>query len=209
VTPRRWRVLVFVLLVFAGVLLTTAFGDHLLVATDALPHRADAAVVMAGSREANIARLDGAVQLLRQGRVDYVVYRVDPLAVWGEWLPEAVRRFIQREYGDLIASKIILCEGFSDSTVEGVRLINYCLRDRGFRSIIVVTSDYHTRRTRMVWKAEIARKPAEVSLAVFGVPDGSFEVQGWWRNRRYAKTWFLETTKLGWYMIESLAPSSP
>jgi len=133
---------------------------------------------------------------------------VTPLLVWGEWQPDVVRRFIDRKYGDSLANRIIICEGLADSTLDEARLIHYCLRNRGFRSLVVVTSNYHTRRSKWIWRAVLARRPPHIALAVHGVFDGSFEATGWWRHRRYAKTWLLETIKMGWYLLESLAPSS-
>jgi len=68
---RRWLVAGGVLV--AGCVLTAAYGGHLLVAPDPLPDHADAAVVLAGSDEANIVRFDEGIRLMREGRVDHVV----------------------------------------------------------------------------------------------------------------------------------------
>ncbi len=199
-----FRTAILVLLIAALFMLIAAFGGHMLVVEDPLPPRADAVVVMEGSYAANVVRFAEGVRLLRLGRADNMVVKVGTIAVWGEWLPDVARRFIDREYGEDIARRIIICEGLADSTLEEAKMLQNCLRSE-WESLIVVTSNFHTRRTKFVWTAELARRFPHTSLAVVGVLDGSFEPQGWWRRRRDAKTWLFETTKFGWYFLESIA----
>jgi hypothetical protein len=201
-TWRRGLALLATLL--ALVVLTALFGGGWLDAPDPLPEHADVAVALAGSDTANVIRLGAAVQMLEEGRVDRVIYHVAPLNIWGQFQPDVVRRFLDREY-PRISGKILLCEGMADSTLEEARLLYRCLQRRPFDSVIVVTSNFHTRRTRMIWRSQLSRHaPEGVQLSVHGVLDGSFESDGWWRNRRYAKTWLFEATKMGWYLVESL-----
>src|SRR5439155_791473 len=48
-----------------------------------------------------------------------------------------------------------------------------------------------------------AGAPRPVRIFVYGVDDGEFEPRGWWRSRRYAKTFLFESVKLVWtYLVE-------
>lgn len=201
---RLYRAAFALLAAAATFALFAAYGGYLLVAPDPLPEHADAAVVLAGSDQANAARFAEAARLLENGDVDRIVLMVGTITVWGEWLPDLVRRFVEREYGDEVKDRIIFCEGLADSTLGEAILLQRCL-DPGWGSIVVVTSNYHTQRTRLIWKAVLKQRSYDMSLAVVGVFDGSFAPDGWWRRRQYAKTWLFEISKLGWYFIESTA----
>ena len=63
---------------------------------------------------------------------------------------------------------------------------------------LVVTSNYHTRRARLVWEGALKDTQPGFQVSIRGVSDGSFEARGWWRHKIYAKTWILEVTKLIW-----------
>lgn len=198
-----YRILAAASVVLAAATLVITLGGRLIVAPDPLPEHADAAVVLSGSNPATVARFDEAVRLLERGGVEHVVLLVHARVVWGDWYPDVARRFIEREYDEHVAEKIIVCEGLADSTSEEAKALQKCLAEPGWESIVVVTSNYHTRRAKLIWNAMLEQQPPHLSLAVHGVFDGSFAPRGWWRRRRDAKTWFLETTKLAWYLVES------
>src|SRR5215471_3097166 len=79
---RRWVVaFVSVVLIVAAVLY---WGGSFLVAATALPAHAQAAVVLQGSIVGEKARLDGALQLAAQGKVDRVLVSVPRESYWGQ-----------------------------------------------------------------------------------------------------------------------------
>lgn len=151
--------------------------------------------MLAGSPESVAARFNTAQSLLMQGRVDYVMVSVGKVWLWGKWFPQLVEDYIEGSYEPRIASRDILCEMNTDSTQEEALALRACLRERGWRSVLVVTSDYHTRRARRIWRKLY---DAPYTISVYGVKDGELDTEGWWRSRHYAKTWLLETSKLVW-----------
>ncbi len=189
---------------FAALLLH--FGGYLLVTSDPLPKHAQVAVVLAGSVTAEETRRAEALRMLKQGLTDHVMLGVGKISYWGQWLPDMVRRYIAKEYGGAIAKRVVLCEMNVQSTTEEAFALRQCLEERGWRSIIIVTSNYHTRRARLIWAAVLAKADQPFAYAVHGVADGEFEPRGWWRKRRYAKTWLLEAAKLIWSYIEPFRP---
>jgi DUF218 domain-containing protein len=175
----------------------------MLVGEDPLPEHADVAVMLAGGDSAEEARLATAIQMLQERRVDHVMLSVRRVSFYGEWLPDLLLHHVGSEYGPELARNVVLCEMSTkiDSTAEEAVALRKCLEARGWRSVIVVTSNFHTRRARLIWRATLANAEPRFRLSVRGVFDGSFEPNAWWEERRYAKTWLLELTKLVWTVM--------
>lgn len=202
VRRRRRRVwgwlFALLLLMVAAIGGTLVLGGDLLVAPDPLPDRAQVAVALAGSTTGGEARRAEARRLLEAGQVGHVVFDVGQVRFWGEWMPDLARRHVAQTYGEELAARVSICEMKADSTAEELVALRGCLQERGLRSVVLVTSNYHTRRVRMLSRRIFSGLDPPVSVAVHGVPDGDFESSGWWRRRRHAKTWLEETTKLVW-----------
>ncbi|MGH9805493.1 MAG: YdcF family protein [Candidatus Acidiferrales bacterium] len=199
---RLWIWAGLLLLVVAAVMLLR-FGGRLLVASDPLPPHAQAAVALAGSAAASEARRAEAMRLLLEGRVDHVLLDVGQVSLWGEWVPELARRHVANAYGEQLASRVVICEMKVDSTAEELLAVRRCLREQGWSAVILVTSNYHTRRVRLLARRTLAAENPPTVFVVHGIPDGDFEPEGWWRRRRLAKTWLEETTKLLWSFLFS------
>lgn len=149
------------------------------------------------------ARRGEAIRLLRLGRADRVVLSVPSITYLGVWLPDLMRRYVAQKYGKDATEHVVLCPTLADSTREEARALRQCLEEHGWHSVVVVTSNYHTRRTRLIWRRVFEDAQPPLRISVYGVQDGDFRVQGWWRKRRYAKTFFEETIKLVWtYLAE-------
>lgn len=196
---RTRRALLLLLAVLLAVVLALAhWGGYLLVAPNSLPAHAEGAVVLQGSVLGEIARVAGAVNLLHKGVVSQVLLSVPKESYWGQSMPDAARSYLEKTYGSEIASRFRYCEtgGDVDSTQQEAEVLIDCVHKEGWRSIVVVTSNYHTRRAAWIWRKSLRRTQPPVNLWIDGVPDPEFQPQGWWRKRLYAKTWFYEFTKL-------------
>jgi uncharacterized SAM-binding protein YcdF (DUF218 family) len=179
------------------------WGGSFLISTDPLPAHAQAAIVLQGSIAGEKARLDGALQLASQGIVDRVLVSVPRESYWGQAIPPVARQFIERNYGRALADRVDFCETGAgvDSTEQEAAVLIPCIQQQGWRSIIVVTSNYHTRRAGSIWRKQIRKEDPGTTTCIYGVPDQDFHEQAWWRDRRSAKTWFFESTKLVWMWI--------
>jgi uncharacterized SAM-binding protein YcdF (DUF218 family) len=122
---------------------------------------------------------------------------------WGQSLPSLARAYLQKQYGKEIADRFEFCEtGPSvDSTEQEAQAIMPCIRKRQWQSIVVVTSNFHSRRAGMIWRRTWKQAKSRIEIRVDGVADPSFSPNGWWRHRLYAKTWFLESIKLAWNSV--------
>ena len=198
-----WISIVLAVLVCLGVLLLR-FGGEMLVRTDSLPSHAQAAIVLNGSAAGVAARIQAAVELLKRGVVDCVMISIPPTNYWGENLPAVANHYFEKRFGGAIANRTVYCVSDAGSTFEEAHALGQCLRSGGWNRVIIVTSNYHTRRARRIWA--LAHADSHFQLYVDGVADGDFKPKGWWRNRGYAKTWLLEATKLAWESVFGPGP---
>lgn len=205
---RRWwvgsAVLVLLMLLVVGVALLLRFGGYILFSPTSLPSHAQVAVVLQGSEVGEAARRDRAFQLLQDNTVQHVLLSVPQAQYLSVPIPELLRNFVLKTYGPELAKRAVYCEQHDVfSTIDEALALQKCIKDQGWTSIIVVTSTYHTRRAGMIWRTAQSKSHVPFEFGVDAAYDPDFDVRGWWRRRRSAKTWLLETTKLGWGCFES------
>lgn len=198
----RWRPSYLVFAV-ATLLCLLRWGGYLLIASDSLPAHLDAAVVLQGSTAGEKVRLAGAMQLLQQGTVGRVLLSLPKESYWGESIPPIARRYVERNYGNDMAARVDFCETGPEvnSTEQEARATSPCIQEHGWKSIAVVTSNYHSRRAGIIWRRVLKQYEPSVHVSVHGVPDPDFQPQGWWRERLYVKTWLMEFSKLAWTVL--------
>jgi len=196
----RLKILSVILLPALGIALLLRFGGYILVSPEAPPEQADVAVMLAGKDSGEEARLALAMKMVQEGRVQNVMLSAGRTYFLGEWFPDLVRRYVERQYGGELGRRVVLCDVASDvdSTAQEAAALTHCLETRGVHSFVVVTSNYHTRRARLIWRRTLAKARPQMTLSIVGVADGDFETHRWWHERRYAKTWLVEFTKLVW-----------
>ena len=168
---------------------------QLLVQSD-VPVKSDGIVVLAGDGAGY--RIQAAAELAKQG---YAPIVLSSGAAWFYGASEcdlaidyAVRNGQPRE---LFAP----LRNTATSTDDEAREIFAEVQRRQWKSVLVVTSDYHTRRTRIILNR---LKPPGVSLTVFGAPDRYFRPDHWWWHRESRKTLVLEWSKLVAEMLGGL-----
>ena len=72
-----------------------------------------------------------------------------------------------------------------EEAVEAARLIH----TRGWKRVLVVTSNYHARRTRFIYGRIL---PSSVSFRVSGARDSEFDPSRWWETRQGQKLFMSE-----------------
>lgn len=177
------------------------WGSDLLIASDSLPDHVDAVIVLQGSTVGEKARIDGAIDLLRRGIADRALLSVPKESYWGQSIPPVARAYLERNYGADLAARVDFCEisGEVNSTRQEAEAIVPCIREHHWQSVIVLTSDYHTRRARMIWK-NMTRHDPNIRICTEGVSDPEYQ-QPWWRHRQAAKIWVNEVAKLLWTIL--------
>jgi hypothetical protein len=79
------------------------------------------------------------------------------------------------------------------TTAEGRVLANW-LRERGFRSVVMVVTPDHARRTRRVLRRALKDQNASVMVRVSQYSD--FDANAWWHTRAGVRTGIIELQKL-------------
>lgn len=149
-TQRRLRRLLKWLLVFILVWPVLAWVGARALILSAPLNSADAIVVLSGS-STYVERTHKAAELYRQGRAPLVLLTNDNMR--GGWSSAQQRNpyFVERATDELIeqgvpAEKIRIVPGLASGTHEEVLLVKDYTTAQGLRSILVVTSAYHSRR---------------------------------------------------------------
>ena len=173
------------LLAFTHKLWLTELGSFL-VSYDKVPEHADLIVVLAGDgtgerilKAARLARAGVAPLVLVSGPNDLYGVRESALAI-----DFAVRAGFPREQ--------FHPEDFdANSTREEANFLAGAARQRGARSVIVVTSDFHTRRAGIIFRKALPDRPVHVVAA----PAPPFTPATWWHTRIGRKIFLYEWLK--------------
>jgi uncharacterized SAM-binding protein YcdF (DUF218 family) len=175
-----------------------------LVVSAELP-RADALVVLGGS-SAYAERAAYAAQLFREGRAPRVVLCDD--GERGGWSQAEQRNpfFVER------AAEVLRREGVpaerieklprpTSSTYEEALLLREYAAARGLRSLLVVTSAYHSRRARWTLTRVFRDSGIDVGLAAVSPGQQTPPPSSWWLNRAGWKMVAFEYVKLAYYRL--------
>ena len=186
--PTRILPLLFIAIVVLGVIFHTAVLTKLgsfLIKTDP-PEKADIALVLAGDGEGN--RILKAAQLARRGYVSKVMVS-GPAGIYGQYECDLAIPFAVKS--GYPASYFVHFENDSLSTKEEARDAIARLRQMGVHKVLLVTSDYHTRRSGKIYRAAAP----DMKFVVVAAPDKYFTANGWWHNRQAEKIAFNEWVK--------------
>lgn len=161
-----------------------AMAGYLVRAGD--PQKADIVVVLAG--DSTGGRITKGAELVRQGYAPLVIVS-GPAGSYGNYecdlaIPFAVRTGFPESYFAHNHHNAL-------STADEVRILTEDLRRRGVRRVLLVTSDYHTRRSARLFQPAFP----EATLLVVASPDRHFSVGGWWKDREGRKIFLIEWMK--------------
>jgi len=186
--PFRTITLVLIAIVVLGLIFHNAvlagLGSYLIKSDP--PEKADIALVLAGDGEGY--RILKAAQLVRQGYVTDALVS-GPSGMYGQYecdlaIPFAVKAGYPESY-------FMHFENEARSTQEEARDAVTRLRQLGMHKVLLVTSDYHTRRAGKIFRTAAP----DLQFVVVAAPDRYFTAGGWWHNRQGKKIAFNEWLK--------------
>jgi uncharacterized SAM-binding protein YcdF (DUF218 family) len=96
------------------------------------------------------------------------------------------------------ADSIIQSETPSSSSIDEIRNIRELSEMNNWKSIIIVTSNYHTRRSRLA--ARYVLEP-DIRFSVIAARSGGLEPDSWWTRGDQARTFLIEFQKLVAYTL--------
>jgi uncharacterized SAM-binding protein YcdF (DUF218 family) len=171
--------------------LLNAISDFLVI-EDTLAH-ADIIVVLSGDTKGR--RVPTGVELFQEGYADRMVMIGEEIQ-WNTLEPE-----IMREHAVALGiskDDIHVVEQGISTYMQALSMVDLMINE-GLESAIVVTSDYHTKRTRYIFRKLFL--PSGLTVLVKASPSGRIQSSDWWKNSDYAKIVFYEYTKLLWYWL--------
>jgi len=155
------------------------------------PAESDVILIVDGSIDGRFAKGLGLFEG-GYGKQIVVTENVDQL-VFGQTRADLANQFIRNRMANL-TNRIDVCPTRGDLRESVVQVIR-CIPNVGVQRILLVTSDYKTRRTLSIfnrlipqyhWSAAAAEDPSQ-----FGYK--------WWRDREWAKQMVLEWNELLWW----------
>ncbi len=184
------RTIVAAAAIAGGTALLAASGFYLVIDR---PQKADAIVVLAG--DLNDRRYEKGVELLRQDYAGRMLLDANTdVRLWGRTPAELASGFIAETAGEL-APRVSVCPNQGDSTFDEVPHVAACLAPMHCRRVLLVTSDFHTRRALSIFSHRLPQYEWSVAAAR---DEYSFDPR-WWKRREWAKTNFWEWLRLIWW----------
>lgn len=181
-----WLLPVAVLLLLVGfhTSILTAFGNFLVKAGP--PEKADTIVVLGGDGYGR--RIFKAGDLIRAGYAPNAIIS-GPNGMYGNYesdlaIPFAVKAGYPESY-------FIPLRHEARSTEAEARVVVDKLHEMGAKRVILVTSNYHTRRAGLIFR----RTAPDLTFFVVAAPDEYFKPDSWWRDREASKTFLYEWMK--------------
>ena len=173
--------------------------------TDAELAHADALVVLSGS-STYAERTAQAAQLFKEGRAPQIILTND--AQRGGWSQEQQRNplFVERaaealRHAGVPPEKIAALPQPVASTYEEALLLRDYAAAHGLRSLLVVTSAYHSRRAWWTLNRVFRGSETQVGLAVVAPGQQTPAPASWWLRLAGWKMVALEYAKLVYYWL--------
>jgi uncharacterized SAM-binding protein YcdF (DUF218 family) len=136
-------------------------------------------------------RATRAAELFREGKAPVIVAsgrRLRPSAGIAELMEhDLVERGVPKD-------KIVRFAHDGESTLEEADALARLCKEKKWRSAIVVTSNYHTRRARYIFGRVF---PKGVEVRVASARDGDFDPERWWEKRKSIKELTKEFAGMG------------
>ena len=135
-------------------------------------------------------------EIYRQGLAPVVVAsgkRLRPYAGVAELMEhDLIERGVPKE-------KILRYPHDAENTREEAEALLKFAAQKSWKSVIVVTSNYHTRRTRYIFRRVF---PENISVNVAGARDGDFDPEHWYEKRKSIKEFVREVAGMAVAMWE-------
>ncbi|WP_341348331.1 YdcF family protein [Paenibacillus sp. FSL H3-0469] len=178
---RRKRILFLYLPLLLIVLLLLCAGRFLPVSES--PKQADVIIILSGGG----GRVEQGVKLYKEGYAPQLLLS-NAKEITG---PAGDMRETALSLG--IPESAILTEDAAESTYQNAQLTLPIMKQHGFKSAIVVSSDFHMRRVKFIF--DHVYKKSGIELTYIGA-DSGYNAKAWWSDRYSRETTFNEYIKM-------------
>ena len=156
------------------------------------PRPSDVIVVLAGETDRRPAR---ALELLAQGYAKKVLIDVPTDArIYNFTQLQLAQKYVQ---GLHQGAAVGVCPIDGLSTKAETRDVEKCLAQENSRTVLIVTSDFHTRRAWSIFRGQLPGRTFSVAASHDSAQFGT----RWWTHRQWAKTLVDEWLRLLWWNL--------
>jgi len=203
----KWLFLIVFILYFVitayRIPLLVQLGEYLIV--EHKPQKADLIVCLGGPGVANAL---AAVDVFQKGLAPYLLKAKEIEADGLDYLKAKVKDYpteldlfaIITEGVGIPGEAIISPEKRVGSTIEEAELVRTLVLDKGYTSLILVTSLTHSRRAYLTFRRVF--KDSKVQLISLPSHYQQFSPKDWWKKRAYTKELIIEYQKLIYYKFK-------
>jgi hypothetical protein len=185
----KWWLIAVALLLCLAVLAAAKAGGFLVLED---PRPSDVILVLAGETD---KRPERALQLLAQGYGRRIVMDVPAeTKIYDFTQMQLAQQYVEHLPQPAL---VTVCPIVGLSTKDESKDAEKCLEHAGARTVLLVTSDFHTRRALSVFQREIRGH----DYSVAGSHDAEQFGERWWTHRQWAKTFVNEWTRLLWWKL--------
>ena len=150
--------------------LLEAMAKHLII--QGRLEKADVIIVLGGDN--NGERVSQGVRLYKAGFAKHILMSGGPLA----WKLTCAQWMKRQAVDSGVPAAAILLEDKSRSTIENAKFSLPIMKNYGFRSAILVTSPFHSRRAAKVFRKVFF--PAGIKLVIYPAQKSEFNPHRWW-----------------------------
>ena len=167
------------------------------------PKKSDAIVILAGGEP---GRAWEAADLYNGKLAPYVVVTKDlptfdeeQLRKYGIELVDGRGNYIRVLRGlGVPEEKIVTVKTPVEDTFSEITAVRELCKERGWKSLVIVTSNYHTRRARLTARYILG---SGIDVSVVASSHGGLNRASWWKNNADARTFLIEFQKLVAYTL--------
>jgi uncharacterized SAM-binding protein YcdF (DUF218 family) len=167
-----------------------ASGQYLV--KEDIAEKADVIVVLGGD-SGGVRALKGC-ELLKQGLAPEV-WLSGSASYFGVSESQMAREFLGKQGCPI--EKLVALDNRVDSTRDEAIAIGKQMRAKGLRSYILVTSNFHTRRSGRVFR----QHTEGLKTIVVSSDSGDLPLDRWWQTRHGRRTWLNEWVKTVSYWV--------
>jgi uncharacterized SAM-binding protein YcdF (DUF218 family) len=199
VRSRRLGSLLVILLVlvilFLGRGLWLPLMGRFLVVSDP-PRKADAVVPLGGG---GVRRVAQAAALLKDGYATWFVATNAELDLPGVRSSYSQLVWQEAQWQGVTPERILVAPGLVETTYEEALAVRTLAEEQGWRSLLVVTDPYHTRRARLCFQQVF--RGTDVTIAVHAVEGSWYDAETWWQSADGLRETWTEYVKLALHVL--------
>jgi uncharacterized SAM-binding protein YcdF (DUF218 family) len=189
---RKKRIgLLICIVIFIAFILSFLNAGKFLVIDDTI-YKSDAIIVLSGDRG---ERIEKAAELYHKGYGKYFV--ISGGIVYNDVTEAQLMKEHAIKLG--VPEKSIILEDRADSTYENAHFTKKIMKKYPIHTAIVVTSNYHLKRTKMIFSREF--KNTNIKLYYASAKDQYFNENKWWANNKSIMITITEYIKMIGYAL--------